>query len=127
MTGREDAYFISDNNWLGIADGVSQWSFEGTFKVFFTYWFPKYSLVAVSYRLYVCLVHLSGISEGMYAQELMSNCQKIISAETAEICDDPVHVLHRSVNETKSSGSSTALIAHLSNNVRLGYIGTLSG
>ncbi|WZZ23964.1 hypothetical protein YC2023_007365 [Brassica napus] len=96
LTGREDAYFISDNNWLGIADGVSQWSFEG-------------------------------ISEGEYAQELMSNCQKIISAETAEICDDPVHVLHRSVNETKSSGSSTALIAHLSNNVRLGYIGTLSG
>nr|VDD48108.1 unnamed protein product [Brassica oleracea] len=85
LTGREDAYFISDNNWLGIADGVSQWSFEG-------------------------------ISEGKYAQELMSNCQKIISAETAEICDDPVHVLHRSVNETKSSGSSTALIAHLSNN-----------
>ncbi|CAF2068054.1 unnamed protein product [Brassica oleracea var. botrytis] len=85
LTGREDAYFISDNNWLGIADGVSQWSFEG-------------------------------ISEGEYAQELMSNCQKIISAETAEICDDPVHVLHRSVNETKSSGSSTALIAHLSNN-----------
>ncbi|CAN6918392.1 unnamed protein product [Brassica oleracea] len=85
LTGREDAYFISDNNWLGIADGVSQWSFEG-------------------------------ISEGKYAQELTSNCQKIISAETAEICDDPVHVLHRSVNETKSSGSSTALIAHLSNN-----------
>ncbi|CDY72337.1 BnaAnng40740D, partial [Brassica napus] len=86
LAGREDAYFISDNNnWLGVADGVSQWSFEG-------------------------------ISEGMYAQELMSNCEKIISDETAEICDDPVHVLHRSVNETKSSGSSTALIAHLSNN-----------
>ncbi|KAG2250008.1 hypothetical protein Bca52824_089636 [Brassica carinata] len=85
LAGREDAYFISENNWLGVADGVSQWSFEG-------------------------------ISEGMYAQELMSNCQKIISDETAEICDDPVHVLHRSANETKSSGSSTALIAHLSNN-----------
>ncbi|KAF8097078.1 hypothetical protein N665_0296s0059 [Sinapis alba] len=84
LAGREDAYFISDNNWLGVADGVSQWSFEG-------------------------------ISEGMYAQELMSNCQKIVSDETAEICD-PVQVLHRSVNETKSSGSSTALIAHLSNN-----------
>ncbi|KAF3528113.1 hypothetical protein DY000_02036668 [Brassica cretica] len=85
LAGREDAYFIFENNWLGVADGVSQWSFEG-------------------------------ISEGMYAQELMSNCQKIVSDETAEICDDPVHVLHRSVNETKSSGSSTALIAHLSNN-----------
>ncbi|KAL0872666.1 hypothetical protein Bca101_022371 [Brassica carinata] len=84
LAGREDAYFISENNWLGVADGVSQWSFEG-------------------------------ISEGMYAQELMSNCQKIISDETAEICD-PVQVLDRSANETKSSGSSTALIAHLSNN-----------
>ncbi|RID77545.1 hypothetical protein BRARA_A00449 [Brassica rapa] len=85
LAGREDAYFVSDNDsWLGVADGVSQWSFEG-------------------------------ISEGMYAQELMSNCEKIISDETAEICD-PVQVLHRSVNETKSSGSSTALIAHLTNN-----------
>jgi len=55
----------------------------------------------------------------MYAQELMSNCEKIISNETAKI-SDPVQVLHRSVNETKSSGSSTALIAHLDNNVRLG-------
>nr|VDC73957.1 unnamed protein product [Brassica rapa] len=85
LAGREDAYFIFENNWLGVADGVSQWSFEGTFK-------------------------------GLYAQELMRNCQKIISDETAEICDDPVQVLHRSVNETKSSGSSTALIAHLTNN-----------
>lgn len=32
LAGREDAYFIShNNNWLGVADGVSQWSFEGTF------------------------------------------------------------------------------------------------
>ncbi|XP_056852019.1 LOW QUALITY PROTEIN: probable protein phosphatase 2C 62 [Raphanus sativus] len=85
LAGREDAYFISENNnWLGVADGVSQWSFEE-------------------------------INEGMHAQELMSNCEKIISDETAEICD-PVQVLHRSVNETKSSGSSTALVAHLSNN-----------
>lgn len=67
----------------------------------------------------ICLVHLSGINKGMYAQELMSNCEKIISDEADKI-SDPVQVLHRSVNETKSSGSSTALIAHLDNNVRLG-------
>ncbi|KAL9289006.1 putative protein phosphatase 2C 62 [Arabidopsis thaliana] len=84
LAGREDAYFISHHNWIGIADGVSQWSFEG-------------------------------INKGMYAQELMSNCEKIISNETAKI-SDPVQVLHRSVNETKSSGSSTALIAHLDTN-----------
>ncbi|KAL1215859.1 putative protein phosphatase 2C 62 [Cardamine amara subsp. amara] len=84
LAGREDAYFISDHNWIGIADGVSQWSFEG-------------------------------INKGTYAQELMSNCEKIISDETAKITD-PVQVLHTSVNETKSPGSSTALIAHLDNN-----------
>ncbi|KAG7545221.1 PPM-type phosphatase domain [Arabidopsis suecica] len=84
LAGREDAYFISHRNWIGIADGVSQWSFEG-------------------------------LNKGVYAYELMSNCEKIISDETAKI-SDPVQVLHRSVSETKSSGSSTALIAHLDNN-----------
>ena len=29
LTGREDAYFLYEN-WLGIADGVRHWSFEGT-------------------------------------------------------------------------------------------------
>lgn len=29
MTGGEDAYFISGENWLGVADGASQWSMEG--------------------------------------------------------------------------------------------------
>lgn len=29
LTGGEDGYFISGNNWLGVADGVGQWSFEG--------------------------------------------------------------------------------------------------
>ncbi|XVF44734.1 hypothetical protein PTKIN_Ptkin02bG0147800 [Pterospermum kingtungense] len=28
--GGEDAYFIACQNWLGVADGVSQWSLEGT-------------------------------------------------------------------------------------------------
>lgn len=31
LTGGEDAYFISGKNWLGIADGVGQWSLEGKF------------------------------------------------------------------------------------------------
>lgn len=29
LTGGEDAYFILDPNWLGVADGVGEWSFEG--------------------------------------------------------------------------------------------------
>lgn len=30
LTGGEDAYFIACNGWFGVADGVGQWSFEGT-------------------------------------------------------------------------------------------------
>ncbi|KAK7246768.1 hypothetical protein RIF29_41638 [Crotalaria pallida] len=30
LTGRQDAYFISRQNWLGVADGVGQWSLEGS-------------------------------------------------------------------------------------------------
>ncbi|CAI9765356.1 unnamed protein product [Fraxinus pennsylvanica] len=29
LTGGEDAYFINGQTWLGVADGVSQWSLEG--------------------------------------------------------------------------------------------------
>ncbi|KAK2986914.1 hypothetical protein RJ640_009057 [Escallonia rubra] len=29
LTGGEDAYFTSNKNWLGVADGVGQWSLEG--------------------------------------------------------------------------------------------------
>ncbi|WOK97622.1 putative protein phosphatase 2C BIPP2C1 [Canna indica] len=29
LTGGEDAYFTSLNNWFGVADGVGQWSLEG--------------------------------------------------------------------------------------------------
>ncbi|KAI3715783.1 hypothetical protein L6452_22770 [Arctium lappa] len=30
LTGGDDAYFVAGSKWLGIANGVSQWSFEGT-------------------------------------------------------------------------------------------------
>ncbi|XP_061363264.1 probable protein phosphatase 2C BIPP2C1 [Gastrolobium bilobum] len=30
LTGREDAYFISRQNWLAVVDGVGQWSLEGS-------------------------------------------------------------------------------------------------
>ncbi|KAL4614741.1 hypothetical protein ACB092_07G075000 [Castanea dentata] len=29
LTGGEDAYFVDGQNWLGVADGVGQWSLEG--------------------------------------------------------------------------------------------------
>ncbi|XP_019171469.1 PREDICTED: probable protein phosphatase 2C 71 isoform X2 [Ipomoea nil] len=31
LTGGEDAYFVTNQNWLGIADGVVQWSLEGIY------------------------------------------------------------------------------------------------
>ncbi|KAI7737425.1 hypothetical protein M8C21_004876 [Ambrosia artemisiifolia] len=30
LTGGHDAYFVADGKWLGVANGVSQWSLEGT-------------------------------------------------------------------------------------------------
>ncbi|KAI7737429.1 hypothetical protein M8C21_004880, partial [Ambrosia artemisiifolia] len=30
LTGGDDAYFVADGKWLGVANGVSQWSLEGT-------------------------------------------------------------------------------------------------
>uniref|UniRef100_A0A251TJV0 Putative PPM-type phosphatase domain-containing protein n=1 Tax=Helianthus annuus TaxID=4232 RepID=A0A251TJV0_HELAN len=30
LTGGDDAYFVAGSKWLGVASGVSQWSFEGT-------------------------------------------------------------------------------------------------
>lgn len=29
LTGGEDAFFVGGQNWLGVADGVGQWSLEG--------------------------------------------------------------------------------------------------
>lgn len=29
LTGGEDAYFVGGQTWLGVADGVGLWSFEG--------------------------------------------------------------------------------------------------
>lgn len=35
LTGREDAYFISHQNWVAVADGVGQWSPEGILSAIF--------------------------------------------------------------------------------------------
>ena len=32
LTGGEDAYFVAEN-WLGVADGIGQWSLEGICSV----------------------------------------------------------------------------------------------
>lgn len=79
-TGGEDAYFVTHNNWVGVADGVGQWALEG-------------------------------INSGLYAQELMENCRKLVSEESTSA--DPKQVLVMSAMEAKSAGSSTVLVASL--------------
>ncbi|XP_052205396.1 probable protein phosphatase 2C BIPP2C1 isoform X2 [Diospyros lotus] len=81
LTGGEDAYFIAGQNWLGVADGVGQWSLEG-------------------------------INAGIYARELMENCEKILSDFSSNLLTDPKEVLSRSALESKSPGSSTILVAY---------------
>ncbi|PON99406.1 PPM-type phosphatase domain containing protein [Trema orientale] len=84
FTGEEDAYFVASQNWLGVADGVGQWSLEGT----------------------------SDGPDGPYARELMKNCEKIVSDCEGIPVNEPEEVLVRSVAETQSPGSSTILVAH---------------
>ncbi|XP_010261225.1 PREDICTED: probable protein phosphatase 2C 62 isoform X2 [Nelumbo nucifera] len=80
LTGGEDAFFVTGQNWLGVADGVGQWSFEG-------------------------------INAGLYAQELMENCAKIVSEYQGVQLTKPDKILIQSAAEAESPGSSTALVA----------------
>ncbi|KAF8405983.1 hypothetical protein HHK36_008063 [Tetracentron sinense] len=81
LTGGEDAYFIACQNWLGVADGVGQWSLEG-------------------------------INAGLYARELMENCEKILSESKRGSITQPDQILIRSAAEANSPGSSTVLVAY---------------
>ncbi|KAL9174591.1 hypothetical protein ABFS82_02G061300 [Erythranthe guttata] len=80
LTGGEDAYFITGQTWLGVADGVGQWSFQGN-------------------------------ETGVYAQELVKNCEMLISNCNGDSVNNPVELLKLGVYETGSAGSSTVLIA----------------
>ncbi|KAH6773269.1 Protein phosphatase 2C family protein [Perilla frutescens var. frutescens] len=80
LTGGEDACFIAGRTWLGVADGVSQWSLEGTIP-------------------------------GVYAQELINNCEKLISDCNGNSINNPIELLNLSIAQTQSAGSSTVLIA----------------
>ncbi|KAF4375864.1 probable protein phosphatase 2C 62 [Cannabis sativa] len=79
--GAEDAYFVASQNWLGLADGVGQWSLEG-------------------------------INDGIYARELMKNCERIVSDSKGTLVNKPAEVLVKSVAETQLPGSSTILVAY---------------
>ncbi|KAK9287570.1 hypothetical protein L1049_015991 [Liquidambar formosana] len=81
LTGGEDAYFVACQNWLGVADGVGQWSLEG-------------------------------INAGLYAQELMENCEKIVLDCKSVPMTNPKEVLNQSAAAAQSPGSSTVLVAY---------------
>ncbi|PIN07039.1 Serine/threonine protein phosphatase [Handroanthus impetiginosus] len=80
LTGGEDAYFIAGRTWIGVADGVQQWSLEGT-------------------------------KPGVYAQEIIKNCERLVSYSNGNSVNNPLELLNLSVAETQSPGSSTVLIA----------------
>ncbi|OVA03109.1 Protein phosphatase 2C (PP2C)-like domain [Macleaya cordata] len=86
LSGGEDAFFIACQNWLGVADGVGQWSLEG-------------------------------INAGLYAQELMENCAKIVSECQRVPVPEPDQVLIQSAAEARSPGSSTVLVAYFDGQV----------
>ncbi|XP_041011611.1 probable protein phosphatase 2C 71 isoform X3 [Juglans microcarpa x Juglans regia] len=81
LTGGGDAYFVAVQNWLGVADGVGQWS-------------------------------LAGVNTGLYARELMENCEKILSDPKSAPVIKPQELLIRSAAESQSPGSSTVLVAY---------------
>ncbi|KAI4296335.1 hypothetical protein L6164_036301 [Bauhinia variegata] len=88
LTGREDAYFLSLQNWLGVADGVSQWSLEGT-----------------------------NTGTGTYTRELMERCENILLNNQNISTIRPAEVLSRAAAETQSPGSSTVLVMHFDGQV----------
>ncbi|XP_042478778.1 probable protein phosphatase 2C 71 isoform X2 [Macadamia integrifolia] len=80
LTGGEDAFFIT-KNWVGVADGVGQWSLEG-------------------------------INAGLYAQELMEGCTKMVSDFQGAQIIKPEEILIQSASVAHSSGSSTVIVAY---------------
>ncbi|KAI3996375.1 hypothetical protein MKX01_026843 [Papaver californicum] len=86
LSGGEDAFFIKCQRWLGVADGVGQWSLEG-------------------------------INAGLYAQELMENCARIVSVSESITVTEPDKVLIGSAAKARSLGSSTILVAYFDGQV----------
>ncbi|KAF2309028.1 hypothetical protein GH714_000177 [Hevea brasiliensis] len=56
--------------------------------------------------------YFAGTNAGLYAQELINNCGKIVVDSKSTLITNPVQVLDKAAMETKSLGSSTALVAY---------------
>ncbi|XP_022763733.1 probable protein phosphatase 2C 62 isoform X3 [Durio zibethinus] len=54
---------------------------------------------------------LEGMSVGLYAKELMENCEKIVSDRNGVPITDPEEILNKAAANTQSYGSSTVLVA----------------
>lgn len=72
------------------------------------------------------IMYYLGTKPGAYAQELIKNCEKLISDCNGDSINNPVKLLNLSVAETSSPGSSTVLIAlfdgQVSVNTKLGCL-----
>lgn len=60
---------------------------------------------------------LEGINAGLYARELMENCEKIVSDPKSASMIKPEELLIRSAAESQSPGSSTVLVAYFDGQV----------
>lgn len=121
LTGGEDAYFVAGQNWLGVADGVGQWSLEGIIFMICTFCIKHLSYQIMQYQSWLIYVMLppysSGINAGRYAQELLENCEKIVLDSKSVPMTKPEEVLIRSAAESQSPGSSTVLVAYFDGQV----------
>lgn len=123
MTGGDDAYFVSSSKWLGVANGVSQWSFEGISLSLPHHYRNNFFLkISITFQYY----HFSnfkyfrntGTVPGVYAHELMKTCEELVFNTTINVpITNPVELLCRSVKDTNMSGSSNILIANFNGQV----------
>ncbi|KAI3948165.1 hypothetical protein MKX01_014764, partial [Papaver californicum] len=60
---------------------------------------------------------LEGINAGLYAQELMENCARIVSVSESITVTKPYKVLTGSAAKARSLGSSTILVAYFDGQV----------
>lgn len=63
--------------------------------------------------MFIC----AGIDPGVYARELMENCENIVSEGNGSIITTPEEVLSLSAAKSQSPGSSTVLVAHFDGQV----------
>ncbi|TXG53934.1 hypothetical protein EZV62_019190 [Acer yangbiense] len=115
LTGGGDAYFVACKNWLGIADGIGQWSLEviKNSDVKTNSGLPKKeNREQGEQELDMRIKRGKSINPGLYAQEFMENCEKIVLGSKNIPITNPVQVLNRSAVETQSPGSSTVLVAY---------------